>query len=95
MQRQDQTSDLLQALASANAERRLEALRLLRGDAPVRTTDERPLLVTVTDAATLLGVSRSTIWRAIRHGRISKVVLYPGFERLRRADLVALVGGAL
>lgn len=65
---------------------------LLTGDPP--PTPDGPLLLTVSDAATLLGVSRSTVWRAIRRGRLRKISLYEGCERLRRADVEALAGGA-
>lgn len=94
MTTQDHTSDLLQALASATAERRLAALRLLRGETPVLTTDERPLLYSVNDAARRLNLSRHSVWRAIRAGRLKKIEIYPGCERLRRTDVEALAGGA-
>ena len=93
MTTQDQTAELLQAMASATAERRLAALRLLRGETTAPVVDERPLLYTVTEAAQRLNVSRSTCWRIIRAGRLTKVEIYPGCERLRRADVEALAGG--
>ena len=54
----------------------------------------RPLLLSVTEASKLLGISRCSVWRAIRAGRLKKIELYPGFERLRRTDVEALAGGA-
>ena len=93
MTTQDQTSELLQAMASATAEQRLAAIRLLRGETTAPVVDERPLLYTVTAAAQRLNVSRSTVWRIIRAGRLTKVSIIPGCERLRRADVEALAGG--
>ncbi len=89
----DQTAELLQAIISATSDQRLSALRLLKGKAT--TTDaELPLLYSVTEAAARLNISRCSVWRAIRAGRLKKIELYPGFERLRRADVEALAGGA-
>ncbi len=56
--------------------------------------DDEPLLYTVTQAAHRLNVSRSTVWRIIRAKRLTKIEIYPGCERLRRADIEAIAGGA-
>lgn len=55
--------------------------------------DDRPLLMTVKDAARRLGVARNTVGRAIRAGRLKKVEVYAGSYRLRRADVEALAMG--
>jgi excisionase family DNA binding protein len=88
----DQTTELLHAILSATADQRLSALRLLKGKATT-TEAELPLLYSVTEAAARLNISRCSVWRAIRAGRLKKIELYPGFERLRRADVEALAGG--
>ena len=88
----DQTTELLQAILSATTDQRLSALRLLKGKATI-TDAEIPLLYSVTEAAARLNISRCSVWRAIRAGRLKKIELYPGFERLRRADVEALAGG--
>jgi excisionase family DNA binding protein len=45
------------------------------------------------EAAALLHVSRATLWRTIKAGRLPKVELYPGAFRLRRSDILAIVNG--
>jgi excisionase family DNA binding protein len=42
-------------------------------------------------SAKMLGVSRPTLWRMIRAGKLKKVEVLPGSHRLRRADLEAFV----
>ena len=51
-----------------------------------------PLLLMVKDAAELLGVHRTTIWRLVKAGRLETVELL-GSLRVRRADVEALAGG--
>ena len=52
-----------------------------------------PLLVGVSAGARELGVSRSTLQRMIRAGRLQKVELYSGAFRLRRTDIEAIANG--
>ncbi len=53
-----------------------------------------PLLVGMGAGARLLGVSRTTLWRMIRAGRLERVEVLPGSFRVRRADLEAVAAGA-
>lgn len=85
------TDELLQALLTAPDDAKRRALSALRGE--TTPFHDGPLLVSVSQAAALWGTHRSTVWRAIRRGRLTKVTLYEGCERLRRADVVALAGG--
>ena len=43
------------------------------------------------DSAKFLGISRATLWRMIRDGRLTKVEIYHNAFRLRRSDILALV----
>lgn len=64
--------------------------RILAGQnvpAPDRPATTGPLLLTVTQAARLLGVSRHSVWRMARAGRFEKVEFLPGSFRVRRADI--------
>ncbi len=53
-----------------------------------------PLLLGMSAAAKLLGVSRATLWRMIQAGRIEKVEILTGSYRVRRADIMEIVNGA-
>ncbi|OGV73114.1 MAG: hypothetical protein A3K18_18910 [Lentisphaerae bacterium RIFOXYA12_64_32] len=48
---------------------------------------EGPLLMTMTDAAGFLGVSRVTIWRMVKQGALRPVEIRRGVFRIRRSDL--------
>ena len=61
--------------------------------APARSELKGPLLVGMGEAAELLGVSRATLWRMIKAGRLRKVEVLPGSFRMRRADLEAVARG--
>ncbi|MDB6057682.1 MAG: Helix-turn-helix domain protein [Verrucomicrobiales bacterium] len=51
-----------------------------------------PLLIGMGDAAKFLGVSRATLWRMIKAGKVQPVEVLPGSNRVRRADILAFVG---
>jgi excisionase family DNA binding protein len=68
--------------------------RILEGKVQARMeATTGPLLCGMSPAAKLLGVSRSTIWRMIKAGRLGKVEVLPGSFRVRRADLEAIAAG--
>lgn len=52
-----------------------------------------PLLMPMGAAAKLLGVSRPTLWRMIKAGKLKKVEVLPGSFRVRREDIEALAVG--
>jgi len=49
-----------------------------------------PILLGMGAAAKLLGVSRATLWRMIKVGKLNKVEVLPGSFRVRRADIEAV-----
>ena len=68
--------------------------RVLAGEpteAPTATGDRR--LLSIAQAAVALGVSRTTIWRLLRDGRIPCVELRPGSRRIPSAAVTAFVKG--
>lgn len=69
--------------------------RILDDKAPAEVeTPSGPLLMGMSDAARLLGVSRASMWRMIvKYGRIKRVELFPGSYRVRRADIEAIAAG--
>jgi hypothetical protein len=90
----DLTGDLLAAVVAAAPDRKEAALKVLRGEVmPAAKPLNGPLLLGMGAAATLLGVSRATLWRVLRAGKFEKVELFPGSFRVRREDLEALVAG--
>jgi len=88
------TEEIMQAVFTAPDERKQAALSALRGE-PVATARPvtGPLLLGVGAGARFLGVSRATLWRAMRAGHIEKVELFAGSYRVRRQDLEALAAG--
>jgi len=89
----DLTGDLLTAVVAATPERKDAALKVLRGELPAARPTTGPLLLGVGAGAKFLGVSRATLWRALRAGKLQKVELFPGSFRVRREDLEALAAG--
>ena len=94
--------DLIRAVFTATDEAKTKALAILEGreppapsivEGPSRPLDNGPLLLSMGEAAALLHVSRATLWRTIKAGRLPKVELYPGAFRLRRSDIIAIVNG--
>jgi excisionase family DNA binding protein len=65
--------------------------RILDGKLPVASTG--PLLMSMGPAAKFLGVSRTTLWRMIQAGWLTKIEVLPGSFRVRRADLEVLADG--
>jgi excisionase family DNA binding protein len=49
-----------------------------------------PLLLGMGAAAKLLGVSRATLWRMLKCGRLDRVEVLPGSFRIRRTDVEAI-----
>jgi excisionase family DNA binding protein len=80
-------------LLQASPEQQGEIDRILEGRvAPQPPAPSGPLLMRVKDAALLLGVHRTTMWRLVKAGRLETVELL-GSLRVRRADIEALAGG--
>jgi excisionase family DNA binding protein len=66
---------------------------ILDGKAEARRKEATgPLLFGMSEAARFLGVSRATLWRIVKAGKISKVEILPSSFRIRRVDLEAIVG---
>ncbi len=83
-------------LLAASPEKLAVIDRILEGqDFEVKPDEPRPaptgpLLMQMGAAAKLLGVSRATIWRMLKAGRLEAVEILPGSTRLRRADVEAI-----
>ena len=86
------TNDRLLKFLQAPPDVQAAIERILNGDIPVRpaTTASGPLLLGMGEGARFLGVSRATLWRMVRDGRLGRVEVLPGSFRVRRADLEAI-----
>ena len=96
----EKNDQIIQAVFTATAEAKSRALTILQGkedpvgppsDLRPPTSEEAPLLMGMGESAKFLGVSRATLWRMIRDGRLTKVEIYHNAFRLRRSDILALV----
>ena len=88
------TNEILRALAGATEDRKVAALKSLKGETDAAASPVvGPLLMGMGAGAKFLGVSRSTLWRVLQAGKIEKVELFSGSYRVRRADLEALAAG--
>ena len=63
---------------------------ILEGKAQPVPTNTGPLLFGMDAGAKFLGVSRSTLWRLVKSGRINPVEFRPGSYKVRRCDLEQL-----
>jgi excisionase family DNA binding protein len=87
-------NDLLMRFLQATPERRAASERVLSGEAVAKRSETtRPLLLGMSASAKLLGVSRATLWRMVKAGKLTKVEVLPGSFRLRRYDLEAIAAG--
>lgn len=87
-------NDLLLRFLQATPEQQAAIDRILAGsvEAPP-PAPTGPLLLGMGAGAKLLGISRATLWRMIKAGRLGKVEVLPGSFRVRRADLEAIAAG--
>jgi excisionase family DNA binding protein len=80
-------------ILTANSDQLAAIDRILEGKtASVPEPPKGPLLMMIKDAAELLGVHRTTVWRLMRAGRLEEVELL-GSVRVRRTDVEALAAG--
>jgi excisionase family DNA binding protein len=91
---QTTTEVFLQTFLTAPKDLKKKALMVLRGESPKLNPAEGqssvPLVMGMAAAARHLGVSRPTLWRMVRAGRLRKLEIYPGAFRVSRADVDAI-----
>ena len=88
------SNERLVRFLNASPEQQAMVDRILEGKVePAPVPPSGPLLVGMGAGARLLGVSRATLWRMIRAGRLDKVEVLPGSFRVRRADLEQVASG--
>ncbi len=86
------TNQRLLKILNASPQQQAEIDRILAGQ-PGAESVSGPLLLTMGEASRLLNVSRATLWRCIKAGRLERVELFPNSFRLRKADVERLVEG--
>lgn len=89
---QTKNDDLIRAIFTAPEEAKSRALLILQGEDIPSRIDE-PLLLTMGQSAALLNVSRATLWRMLKAGRLEKVELYPNAFRIKKQAILDLVNG--
>ena len=87
------TNERLIKLATATPEQWAQVDAILEGRA-VRKNDAELRLLSVTDTAKMLDVSRMTVYRLKKAGRLASVELPGGTERITLASVLALIGKA-
>ena len=94
MATQTNQNERLLKILQAPLEIQTEIDRVLEGKAVAKAEfTTGPLLYGMTAAAKFIGVSRATLWRICRTGRLQKVEILPGSFRIRRADIEAFAAG--
>ena len=88
--RESISSDFLAAAMMADPKRRNAAFRVLKGEVPLSSDQEQPLLLKSGTGAKLLGVSKATFWRLVQQGRLKPVQITRKATFFRRRDLEAL-----
>ena len=82
------------ACTQATPEQQAQIDRILDGRVEVKEAPSSgPLLLGMSAGAKLLGVSRATLWRMIKAGRLARVEVLPDSFRVRRADVEAIAAG--
>ena len=85
--------ELLSAALAAPSDRQKAALQILRGETPVELNSSKdPLLLSMSQAARMAGISRSSLWKCVRAKKIKPVEIIPGFRRIRLVDIQKLAG---
>ena len=86
----DQNERLMKFL-QATPEQQKQIERILDGKGPDQQLPATgPLLLGMSAAAKLAGISRATLWRMCQAQRLKKVEILPGSFRIRRADIEKL-----
>jgi excisionase family DNA binding protein len=87
------SNERLVQFLNASSEQQEAIDAILSGKQPEARAGSGPLLLGMTNAAKFLGVSRATLWRMIRAGRLARIEVLPGSYRVRRRDLLAIADG--
>lgn len=87
------TEERFVKLATATPEQRAQVDAILEGRTS-RRTDAEVRLLSVTDAAKMMDISRMTVYRLKKAGRLASVELPGGTERITLASVLALIGKA-
>ena len=83
----------LMKILKATPEQQVLIDRVLAGEKPFprHHAMDGPLLLNMGAAAKYLGVSRGTLWKMVRSGRLKPIELMPGSFRICRRDIEKFV----
>ncbi len=85
------TNERFLKLATATPEQWAQVDAILEGRTAKRN-DAEVRLLSVTDAAKMMDISRMTVYRLKKAGRLASVELPGGTERITLASVLALIG---
>lgn len=87
-------NDRLVRILQATPEQQRAIDRILAGETspPASISRSGPLLMSMTAAAKLAGVSRTSFWRICQAKKIPRIEILPGSYRVRKEDVEALAG---
>lgn len=89
------TEQRLSAILAANPGVLRRVDRILSGEIEGATDPGDRRLLSIAQAARALNVSRTTVWRLLRDGRLPFVELRPGSRRIPSEAITALVKGGV
>jgi excisionase family DNA binding protein len=91
---QNSSNERLMRILQASPEQLTAIDRVLDGMMePARPERRGPFLLNMGNAASLMGVSRPTLWRMLNAGRLARVEVLPGTYRVRREEVEEIAFG--
>ena len=90
------SNDRLMRILQASPEQLTAIDRVLDGTLePAQPERRGPFLLKMGAAASLLGVSRPTLWRMLQAGRLARVEILPATYRVRREEVEQIAFGCV
>lgn len=86
--------EILRNISEATPKQLESISAVLRGESSNQELAlDKPALLTKGQASKILGISRTTLWRMLKQGKISGVEVVPGMVRIPLAEVQAILQG--